>query len=1041
MPIILVAMNRENDTERGRAERAIRRQNEYSATLHETALALMHRLELADLLKAIVARAGALMGTPHGYVYLLEPGETEIEMRVGVGIYDEYVGYRLSPGEGLAGKVWESGQSLVVEDYAAWEGRSAKFVRDDFRAVVGVPLKSGSEVVGVIGLAYLEENRTFGDDELELLTRFAELASIALDNARLYASAQQELIERERAEQALRGSEEQYRMLVETVQEGIGFVDAEERITYCNRAYAEIFELTPEELTGRSLFEFLDDEQRQKALEQTALRKTGVQSSYEIVIETEGGARKLISASGAPIVDENGRFWGAVHAIIDVTERRRAEEALQASEERLRRLVEQAADALFVHDLQGRFVNVNRQACESLGYTREELLNLSVADVEVKFTPEGLSELWERIVAGDPLTLEGIHRRKDGTRFPVEVRVGPFETRQDRLMLAMARDVTERKRAEEALKKSEAHNRSVLETAPDAILTMTTDGIVRSFNPGAERIFGYASEEAVGRALKMLMPERFREPHEKGLRRYLKTGEAHVIGKKMVELAGLRKSGEEFPLELSLGEMREEGERVFVGVIRDVTERKRAEEALRESEERFRRLFEYSVDTQIVHDEEGRILDCNSEACRTLGYTHEELLSLRIQDIADGLLSEGEKREREKQGGTLWQRAVRGEPDTFGIVHHGGHKRKDGTTFPIEVHVGGVDYGGRRAILASVRDISERKEAERRLEESEQRYKSLFEHNPDAVYSFDLEGNFLTANAACAEISGYTVEELLRMSFTPLIVPEDLETVLQHFEEAARGEPQTYETAITHKEGHRVELNVTNLPIIVSDEIVGVYGIAKDITERKRAEEFRSRLATIVESSEDAIISRTLDGTIISWNRGAEDLYGYTAEEVIGRSNAFLYPPEHPHEMQEIQERVRRGESIDHYETVRMAKGGRRVHVSLTVSPTIDAAGNVTGDSGIARDITERKRIEEDLRKAQEHFRTVFEEAAIGLCTADPRSWTLLETNEAYQKMLGYTEEELRGKNISDISHPADARHDPEFAAKILSGEVKRYER
>jgi transcriptional regulator with GAF, ATPase, and Fis domain len=175
-------------TERKQAERALRRQNGYLAALHETALDLMHRLEPSDLLKAIVARAGALMGTPHGYVYLLETGGAELEMRVGVGVYEEYVGYRLNPGEGLAGKVQKSGQSLIVEDYTAWEGHSAKFDRDGFRAVVGVPLKSGSEVVGVIGLAYLEENRTFGDDELALLTRFAELASIALDNARLYVS-------------------------------------------------------------------------------------------------------------------------------------------------------------------------------------------------------------------------------------------------------------------------------------------------------------------------------------------------------------------------------------------------------------------------------------------------------------------------------------------------------------------------------------------------------------------------------------------------------------------------------------------------------------------------------------------------------------------------------------------------------------------------------------------------------------------------------------------------------------------------------------
>ncbi len=645
-------MNRENDTDSGRAERALRRQNEYSATLHETALAMMHRLELADLLKAIVARAGALMGTPHGYVYLLEPGEAELEMRVGVGIYAEYVGYRLSPGEGLGGKVWESGWLLVVEDYAAWEGRSAKFDPDDFRAVAGVPLKSGSEVVGVLGLAYLAEDRTFGDDELALLSRFAELASIALDNARLYASAQQELRERERAERALGESEEQYRMLVETVQEGIGFVDAEERITYCNRAYAEIFELTPEELTGRSLLEFLDDEQRQKALEQTALRKTDVRSSYDITVTTGGGNRKHLSASGTPITDESGRFRGAVHAIIDVTERKRAEEALQASEERLRRLVEQAADALFVHDLEGRFVSVNRRACESLGYTREELLNLSVADVEEKFTPEGLSKLWEVIVAEGPLTLEGIHRRKDGTRFPVEVHVGPFETGKDRLMLAAARDVTERKEAEAALRESEARFRSLIQNSSDIITVVGADGTIRYQSPSMRRILGHDPEERTG---KNIFCSSLVHPDDRAERKVIferVTGSPGASARH--EMRMRHQDGSWRHIEATTTNLLDDPS---VGSIvinsRDVTERKRAEEALRESEERFRRLFEYSVDTLIVHDEEGRILDCNSEACRTLGYTHEELLSLRVQDIAGGLLSEEEKRERETRGHTL----------------------------------------------------------------------------------------------------------------------------------------------------------------------------------------------------------------------------------------------------------------------------------------------------------------------------------------------------------------------------------------------------
>jgi PAS domain-containing protein len=202
-------------TERRRAEKELGRQNEYLSALHETSLALMNRMELPDLLEAIVARAGALMDTPHRYVFLAEPEGTELEMRVGTGVFAKYAGSRLKPGECVAGRIWESGQPLVVDDYRSWQGRLPQFSRDDFRAAAGVPLKSGSKVVGVLGLSSLEEGRTFEDDEMELLSRFAGLASVALDNARLYTRVRQELAERERAERALRESEERFRVLFE----------------------------------------------------------------------------------------------------------------------------------------------------------------------------------------------------------------------------------------------------------------------------------------------------------------------------------------------------------------------------------------------------------------------------------------------------------------------------------------------------------------------------------------------------------------------------------------------------------------------------------------------------------------------------------------------------------------------------------------------------------------------------------------------------------------------------------------------------------
>jgi PAS domain S-box-containing protein len=193
----------EDITERKQAEEALRRQHAYLAALQETTLGLIGRLELTDLLQNIITRAGELLGTTHGYIFLLEPGEAEMRMHVGSGMYNPFVGYRLQPGQAVVGTIWQAGEPLVIDDYQAWANRLNLADLETVRAVAGAPLKSGSQVVGVIGLAYLEEGRRFGEDEVAVLSRFAQLASVALDNARLYAEAQQELTERKRAEAIL----------------------------------------------------------------------------------------------------------------------------------------------------------------------------------------------------------------------------------------------------------------------------------------------------------------------------------------------------------------------------------------------------------------------------------------------------------------------------------------------------------------------------------------------------------------------------------------------------------------------------------------------------------------------------------------------------------------------------------------------------------------------------------------------------------------------------------------------------------------------
>jgi signal transduction histidine kinase/DNA-binding response OmpR family regulator/HPt (histidine-containing phosphotransfer) domain-containing protein/PAS domain-containing protein len=171
-------------------EEALQRQNQYLAALHATTLGLIRRLDLSELLENIVTRAGELLGTSHGFMFLLEPGEGEIEQKVGLGVFADTIGSRLKPGEGVSGQIWMNGTPIMVADYNSWEHRSTQITGLKNMTVAAVPLKSSDQVVGTLGMAYeIEAERSFGEAEMQFLSRFAELASLALDNARLFTQS------------------------------------------------------------------------------------------------------------------------------------------------------------------------------------------------------------------------------------------------------------------------------------------------------------------------------------------------------------------------------------------------------------------------------------------------------------------------------------------------------------------------------------------------------------------------------------------------------------------------------------------------------------------------------------------------------------------------------------------------------------------------------------------------------------------------------------------------------------------------------------
>jgi PAS domain S-box-containing protein len=324
------------------------------------------------------------------------------------------------------------------------------------------------------------------------------------------------------------------------------------------------------------------------------------------------------------------------------------------------------------------------------------------------------------------------------------------------------------------------------------------------------------------------------------------------------------------------------------------------------------------------------------------------------------------------------------------------------------------------------------------LRESEERYRAVVEQAAEGILLVDVDSRrVLEANAAYQGLLGYSPEEVLRLSLYDLVPypPESMDCYVRRVREQrsyASGERRH-----RRKDGSLVDVEVrANVISYGGREAMCI--VVRDVTGRKRAEEERARLAAMVESSDDAIIGKTLGGIITSWNKGAVRLYGYSAHEAVGQPISMLVPPERPDEIPGILARIRRGEKVDHFETVRVTKDGKRLDVSLTVSPIGDSEGNITGASTIARDVTEHRLAEKALRESEERFRATFEQAAVGVShVALDGSW--IRVNQKLCDIVGYPRGELLSLAFQDITHPDDLDRDVGHLRRMLEGETHTY--
>jgi len=462
------------------------------------------------------------------------------------------------------------------------------------------------------------------------------------------------------------------------------------------------------ELSLPDMSRFLDiihPEDRAKVAEcvERALRdKTDFTYGSKILLQD--GTVKHIHAIGHAVIGGDGALE-YIGTIADITDRKQAVEELRASEARFRVFVDHATDAFFLHNEQMVIVDVNHQACHSLGYSREELIGMRPHDYDAGLNQAQIARLAERVRTGETVSFESLHRRKDGTVFPIEARVRPFSQGGERFFLGCARDITDRKCAEEELRRSEARFRTFADHATDAFFVHDSSGTILDVNREACKTLGYTRDELIG-----MHPYDFDRgqatPPTALTRARLEAGETMTF-----ESVAQRKDSSTVPLEWRVRRY-QQGENWFaLSSARDISERKRAEEELREAETRFRTFVDQATDAFFVIDvDTGAILDVNRRACENLGYKREELIgkTLLLFDI-DLTLDWIAKNLRPRLEG--------GASATFETRH----RRKDGSVFPVEVRSRRFEYGGKVVTLSLALDITER----RRAEEEHERLRQL----------------------------------------------------------------------------------------------------------------------------------------------------------------------------------------------------------------------------------------------------------------------------------------------------------------------------
>jgi PAS domain S-box-containing protein len=512
---------------------------------------------------------------------------------------------------------------------------------------------------------------------------------------------------------------------------------------------------------------------------------------------------------------------------------------------------------------------------------------------------------------------------------------------------------------ERELVASEKRFRSVIETAVDAIITANSAGQIIDWNRAAEKIYGYTANEIVGKPVSTIVPERFRARDSNYIAEAIRRQEKENVVYTHAEVYGLKKDGSEFPIEVSQS-VWQAGDEIFAtGIVRDITERQRADAGLHESEERLRAVVDGAVDAIVTTNTDGQIMGWNKGAEKMFGYTAEEIISKPVNMLIPERVHFPDMQ--------AWRQAMLKAYERMDLKRREGMAcRKDGVEFPVEISQSLWKSGDTVFATGIIRDITESKKAQDALQESQARLRSIVDSAPDAIITADSTGTIVFWNKGAEKIYGYTAAEIIGKN-VGLILPQRMHPREQEFLSGAfhhQGIQELNESISLKKDGAEFPVEVTRALWSAGGSMFAT-AIVRDITERKKGKHDRLLLSSVIEQAHENILIMDAGGTILYVNPAVVNLMGRPAAEILG-ANGFQASGSTYDALsfQTILKQLQSGSAWTEVLNYKIGNG-KTSSIEQTLSPILDADGKLMNILSISRDISHEQYLEEQLRQSQ----------------------------------------------------------------------------